>query len=149
MANERLPNERYPAGMNRPDMAGRPGMGGADMPGADMPGAGMTGAEYERAARMDSQLQPDPELTEGRASTGRMVAYAVGIAILLGAVFYGLNNASMHSNQASNPPASQSASTQPANKGAAPNNSPNVTTGAANDRTAPPPASTGQTNNAK
>ncbi|WP_315714521.1 MULTISPECIES: hypothetical protein [unclassified Bradyrhizobium] len=124
MANERLPNERYPDGMNRPDMTTRPGM----------PGADMTGADYERAARTDSQLQPDPELREGSASTGRIAAYALGIAILLGAVFYGLNNMSMRNDQASTTPASQSASTTKDNT------SPGVTTGAAGDRTAPPPA---------
>ncbi|WP_316203782.1 hypothetical protein [Bradyrhizobium sp. SZCCHNS3051] len=124
MANERLPNERYPDGMNRPDMTTRPGM----------PGADMTGADYERAARTDSQLQPDPELREGSASTGRIAAYALGIAILLGAVFYGLNNMSMRNDQASTTPASQSASTTKDNT------SPSVTTGAAGDRTTPPPA---------
>ncbi|MGJ5196124.1 MULTISPECIES: hypothetical protein [unclassified Bradyrhizobium] len=124
MANERLPNERYPDGMNRPDMTTRPGM----------PGADMTGADYERAARTDSQLQPDPELREGSASTGRIAAYALGIAILLGAVFYGLNNMSMRNDQASTTPASQSASTTKDNT------SPGVTTGAAGDRTTPPPA---------
>ncbi|MGY3452109.1 hypothetical protein [Bradyrhizobium sp. USDA 4353] len=141
MANERLPNERYPDGMNRPDMSTRPGMG------ADMTGAGMTGTEYERAARMDSRLQPDPELTEGRASTGRMAAYALGIAILLGAVFYGLNNMSVNNNQASTTPATQSASTK---NGTTPNGSPGVTTGAAGDRTTPSPAApSGQSNTAK
>ncbi|MGJ4883078.1 MULTISPECIES: hypothetical protein [unclassified Bradyrhizobium] len=124
MANERLPNERYPDGMNRPDMTTRPGM----------PGADMTGADYERAARTDSQLQPDPELREGSASTGRIAAYALGIAILLGAVFYGLNNMSMRNDQASTTPAAQSASTTKDNT------SPGVTTGAAGDRTTPPPA---------
>ncbi|CCD92890.1 conserved hypothetical protein [Bradyrhizobium sp. ORS 375] len=142
MANERLPNERYPDGMNRPDMSTRPGMSGAGMTGAGLTEPGMTGTEYERAARMDSRLQPDPELTEGRASGGRIAAYAVGIAILLGAVFYGLNNMSMHDNQASTTPTSQTASKQPA-----PNSSPGVTTGAAGDRTTPPPAPAGQTNN--
>ncbi|MGJ4894509.1 hypothetical protein [Bradyrhizobium oligotrophicum] len=124
MANERLPNERYPDGMNRPDMTTRPGM----------PGADMTGADYERAARTDSQLQPDPELREGSASTGRIAAYALGIAILLGAVFYGLNNMSMRNDQASTTPAAQSASTTKDNT------SSGVTTGAAGDRTTPPPA---------
>jgi hypothetical protein len=142
MANERLPNERYPDGMNRPDVAGRPGM-----TGADMTGAGMTGSEYERAGRMDSELQLDPELREGPASTGRIAAYALGIAILLGAVFYGLNNMSVHNDQASTSPASQSASTT---TGRTSNGSPGVTTGAAGDRTTPPPAApSGPTNNAK
>ncbi|CCD98128.1 hypothetical protein [Bradyrhizobium sp. STM 3809] len=144
MANERLPNERYPDGMNRPDMSTRPGVTGAGMTGAGLTEPGLTGAEYERTARMDSRLQPDPELTEGRASGGRIAAYAVGIAILLGAVFYGLNNMSMHNDQAGNAPASQTASKTPA-----PNSSPGVTTGAAGDRTTPPPAPAGQNNNAK
>ncbi|MGJ5048457.1 hypothetical protein ACQR09_15435 [Bradyrhizobium oligotrophicum] len=138
MANERLPNECYPDGMNRPDMTTRPGMAGADM----------TAAEYERAARMDSQLQPDPEQREGSASTGRIAAYALGIAILLGAVFYGLNNMSMRSDQASTTPASQSASTSNGSS----NSSSGVTTGAAGDRTTPPPAAPKaptNTNNAK
>jgi hypothetical protein len=140
MANERLPNERYPDGMNRPDTTTRPGMGAADTTGA-----GMTGTEYERAARMDSRLQPDPELSEGRASTGRMAAYALGIAILLGAVFYGLNNMSMRKDQASTTPASQSASTT---NGGSAKTSPGVTTGAAGDRTTPPPAApSGPANN--
>ena len=146
MANERLPNERYPDGLNRPDMAGRPAMSGADMIGADITGAGMAGSEYERAARLDSRLQPDPELTEGRSSTGRITAYALGIAILLGAVFYGLNNMSVHNDQASTTPASQSASTS---NGGASNSSPGVTTGAAGDRTTPPPAPAGQNNSGK
>ncbi|MGJ4925774.1 hypothetical protein ACQR1I_10675 [Bradyrhizobium sp. HKCCYLS2038] len=137
MANERLPNERYPDGMNRPDMPPRPDMTTRPgMAGSDMTGAGMTGSEYERAARMDSQLQPDPELTEGRSSTGRVAAYALGIAILLGAVFYGLNNMSTRNDQASTTPASQSTSTT---SGKA-NTAPGVTTGAAGDRTTPPPA---------
>ncbi|WP_316194056.1 hypothetical protein [Bradyrhizobium sp. SZCCHNRI3052] len=136
MANERLPNERYPDGMNRPDMTTRPGMPGADMTGADYERAARTDSQLQpdRAARTDSQLQPDPELREGSASTGRIAAYALGIAILLGAVFYGLNNMSMRNDQASTTPASQSASTTKDNT------SPGVTTGAAGDRTTPPPA---------
>ncbi|MGJ4950466.1 hypothetical protein [Bradyrhizobium sp. HKCCYLS20291] len=146
MANERLPNERYPDGMNRPDMPPRPDMTTRPgMAGSDMTGAGMTGSEYERAARMDSQLQPDPELTEGRSSTGRVAAYALGIAILLGAVFYGLNNMSTRNDQASTTPASQSTSTTNGNGNG--NTSPGVTTGAAGDRTTPPPAPAGQSNN--
>jgi len=40
----------------------------------------------------DSNLQPDPELVEGRAGSGRIAVYAVAAAVLLGAVFYGLNS---------------------------------------------------------
>jgi hypothetical protein len=58
-----------------------------------------TDSEMRRAARVDNELQPDPELAEGRASGGKMAIFALGIAILLGVVFYGLNNTSI--NQAS------------------------------------------------
>ena len=52
--------------------------------------------EYRRAARLDSELQPDPELAEGRASGGKVAMFAVGIAVILGAVFYGLNNTTIN-----------------------------------------------------
>ncbi|UFZ06393.1 hypothetical protein LQG66_08895 [Bradyrhizobium ontarionense] len=136
MANERLPNERYPDGMNRPDMPPRP----------DITGAGMTGTDYERTPPFDSRLQPDPEPTNGPASTGRIAAYALGIALLLGAVFYGLNNMSVRNDQASTTPASQSASPP---SGSTSNGSPGVTTGAAGDRTTAPAAPSGQTNTVK
>ena len=47
------------------------------------------------AAPLDNELQPDPELAEGPASGGRIALFAVGIAVILGAVFYGLNNSSI------------------------------------------------------
>jgi hypothetical protein len=46
--------------------------------------------------RMDSELQADPELGEGPASGGKVAAFAIAIAVVLGAVFYGLNNSSMN-----------------------------------------------------
>ena len=46
----------------------------------------------DRAARLDNELQMDPELAEGPASGGRIAMFAVAIAVVLGAVFYGLNN---------------------------------------------------------
>ena len=116
MADDRFPNDPY-----------RPGMGDDD---------------YLRAARRDADLQPDPELGEGPASTGRIALFAVAIALILGAVFYGLNNTSV--NQASTEPpaktAQQTPSTSPANPAAPPgmrdvtprsNTQPGVTTGAA------------------
>ncbi|MGJ5181425.1 hypothetical protein ACQR16_32130 [Bradyrhizobium oligotrophicum] len=136
MANERLPNERYPDGMNRPDMSTHP----------DSTGAGMTGTEYERTPPLDSRLQPDLEPTTAPSSTGRIAAYALGIALLLGAVFYGLNNMSVRNDQATTTPTSQSASNP---NGSTSNSSPGVTTGAAGDRTTPPAAPNGPTNNAK
>jgi hypothetical protein len=116
MANERIPDERIP---RDPYLAGM-----TDVP----PMAG--------ASRMDTELQPDPELAEGRSSTGKVAAFALGIAILLGAVFYGLNNSSTGNNQASNPPPSQSAQTQSANP--SDNKLPGVTTGTATNRPTPP-----------
>ena len=76
MANERIPNDPY---------AGNP---------ADAPYRVNREDEYRRAARLDNELQPDPELAEGPASGGRIAMFAVAVALVLGAVFYGLNNSS-------------------------------------------------------
>ena len=51
-----------------------------------------------RASRHDNELQVDPELAEGPASNGKIVIAAIAIAVLLGAVFYGLNNSTTHQN---------------------------------------------------
>jgi len=116
--------------------------------------AGMSDVPPRTPQQLDADLQPDPELAEGRSSTGRVAAFALGIAILLGAVFYGLNNSSTGNNQASNPPPTKSAQTQPANP--SDNKAPGVTTGAATNRATPPagsqmdqsaPPPTGQNNN--
>jgi hypothetical protein len=103
--------------------------------------------EYRRAARSDNELQPDPELTEGPASSGKIALFAVAIALVLGAVFYGLNNTSVH--EASTAPPAQTAQTQPANPAAPPgmrdvtprkSTEPGTTTGSAANRPATPPA---------
>jgi hypothetical protein len=52
--------------------------------------------EYRRAARLDNELQTDPELAEGPASGAKVAMFAVAIAVVLGAVFYGLNNSSIN-----------------------------------------------------
>lgn len=107
-------------------------------PRNDAYGANLTDSEFSRSQRIDNQLQPDPELAEGPATTGKVAVFALGIAVLLGAVFYGLNNSSTGSNQASNPPATQSA------QAPADNSAPGVTTGAATNRpTAPASSATG------
>jgi hypothetical protein len=63
----------------------------------------------------DDQLQADPQLAEGPASGAKVAMYAVAIAIVLGAVFYGLNNRTV--DQATTP--SQTAQqVQPANPAA-------------------------------
>ncbi|MDF0517872.1 hypothetical protein P0R31_11580 [Bradyrhizobium yuanmingense] len=119
MADDRFPNDPY-----RPNLADD---------------------EYSRAARRDADLQADPELGEGPASSGKIAMFAVAVALVLGAVFYGLNNSST-TNEASNTSASQTAQTQPTNPAAPPgmrdvtprsNTEPGVTTGAAPNRPAP------------
>ena len=119
MADDRFPNDPY-----RPNLADD---------------------EYLRTARRDADLQADPELGEGPASSGKVALFAVAIALVLGAVFYGLNNTSS-TNQASNAPTSQTVQTQPANPAAPPgmrdvtprtNTAPGVTTGAAPSKPAP------------
>jgi len=120
MADERFPNDPY-----RPNLADD---------------------EYARAARRDADLQADPELGEAPASSGKVALFAVAVALVLGAVFYGLNNTSM-TNQASNAPATQTDQQAPSTNPAAPpavrdvtprnNTEPGVTTGAAPSRPAP------------
>jgi hypothetical protein len=100
--------------------------------------------EYRRAARLDNELQPDPELAEGPASGGKVAMFAVAIALILGAIFYGLNNTTI--NQAGTSSTAQTTS-QPSPP-AAPraNSGPGMTTGAAPARPQAPPSSapTGQ-----
>jgi hypothetical protein len=95
--------------------------------------------EYRSAARRDAELQ------EGPASSGKVAMFAVAIALVLGAVFYGLNNTTT-GNQASNTPTSQTAQTTTANPAAPPgmrdvtprtNTEPGMTTGAAPSKPAP------------
>ena len=94
-------------------------------------------------AQIDDDLQVDPELTEGPASNTRIALSAVGIAVVLGLVFYGLNSSSTnHQNAATAPTpatAQNSASTSPpaAPPGMrdvtprSPNTGPGTTTGSA------------------
>lgn len=111
--------------------------------------------EIRRATLRDGELQVDPELEEGSTSGSRIALYAVGAALVLGVLFYGLNSSNMH--QAGTTPASQSAQTEPASPPAAPpgvrdvtprpadtfNANPGTTTGAAPTRPIPPAGTTG------
>jgi hypothetical protein len=120
--------------------------------------AGLTDDDIRRQARLnslDNELQPDPELAEGPANGAKIAMFAVAIAVVLGAVFYGLNNSSV--NQAGTTPPSQTAQTQP-NPAAPPgmrdvtpkaNNQPGMTTGAATDRPATPPSAPAATDKNK
>src|SRR5712675_2376721 len=109
--------------------------------------ASLSDDEFRRQTRLnslDNELQPDPELAEGPASGGKIAMFAIAIAVVLGAVFYGLNNTTI--NQAGTTPPSQTAQTQPANPAAPPgmrdvtpksNTRPGMTTGAAPASPAP------------
>src|SRR3979490_1229921 len=131
MAHERNPNDPYRS---------------ADDPYR----SNLTDDDIRRQARLDSELQADPELAEGPASSGKVAMFAIAIAVVLGAVFYGLNNTTI--NQAGTTLPAQTAQTQPASPPAAPpgmravtpraNDQPGMTTGAAPARPATPPAIT-------
>jgi len=124
MANQRIPNDPY-----------------------DPPRSGLSD-EVGRPSRFDTDMQPDPELDEGPASSGRIAMFALGIALVLGAVFYGLNNTSVH--EAQTAPPKSVAESQPAAPQAPPgmrdvtpkpNTSPGTTTGAAPSNPTPPQSS--------
>jgi hypothetical protein len=129
MTNERIPNDPY-----------------------DPYRSGLSDDDFGRRQRFDNDLQVDPELQEGPASSSKIALFAVGLALVLGAVFYGLNNTSIKDAQTS-PPAqtAQTQSTPPqappgmrdvtpkANTGA--NTAPGMTTGAATNRATPPQSS--------
>lgn len=95
--------------------------------------------ERRSPADVDNDLQVDPEMAEGPASNTRITLFAVGIAVVLGVVFYGLNHSSTQ----------QQASTAPIHT----NSQPGTTTGAAPARpqtSSPTPTNPGgaATNNA-
>ena len=109
----------------------------------------LTDEDIRRQARLEGELQADPELAEGPASGTKVAMFALAIAVVLGAVFYGLNNSTV--NQAGTSPATSTAQNQ---SPAAPSGmrdvtprskmEPGTTTGAAPARPAPPPASSPQ-----
>jgi hypothetical protein len=109
--------------------------------------------EIRRQARLnglDNEIEPVPELADGPGNGGKIAMFAVAIAVVMGALFYGLNSTSV--NQAGTSPPSQTAQTQPASPPAAPpgmrdvtphnNDQPGMTTGAAPQRPATPAPST-------
>src|SRR6266513_1599414 len=110
--------------------------------------AGLSEEEIRHQARLnslDNELQADPTLAEGSPSGAKVAMFAVAIAVVLGALFYGLNNTTV--NQAGTSPPNQTAQTQPANPAAPPgmrdvtprsNSGAGTTTGAAPPRPASP-----------
>src|ERR1700722_8863696 len=140
MANERIPNDPYRSSS-------------ADDPYRPADSAYRTRRaeeELRNAARLDNELQMDPELAEGPASGGRIAAFAVAIAVILGAGFYGLNHSTVNqagtSSTAQNTPSSPPAA-PPGMRDVTPranNMAPGQTTGAgpaAPARPQTPPAS--------
>jgi hypothetical protein len=71
----------------------------------------LTDDEIKRQARLDGELQPDLELAEGPASGAKVAMFAIAIALVLGAVFYGMNNSSI--NQAGTSSTAQNAQNAP------------------------------------
>ncbi|MGB3866831.1 MAG: hypothetical protein WBA29_14500 [Xanthobacteraceae bacterium] len=88
---------------------------------------------FSDARFIDNALQPDPELSEGPASPARIAIYAVAAAVILGALFYGLN-----SREQTTPGAAPTA------QSTAPTSTPKADRGVANsnltDQTKPPVA---------
>jgi hypothetical protein len=111
-----------------------------------------------RSSRLETDLQADPELAEGPAGGPKIALMALAIALLLGAVFYGLNNSPIHRNgtsstaQKSAPATAQNTTPTPppaTSPGNPPGSAkPGVTTGAAPSQTPPPPAPNAPANNA-
>ena len=102
--------------------------------------------DMSRPARLDNELQPDPVLEETGPSTGKIAAFAVAIALVLGALFYGMNNSSVTT---ATTDSARTAQTQPATPSTSPgmrdvtprtNSEPGTTTGAAPARPDPEPA---------
>jgi hypothetical protein len=87
MANERFPDDPYRSNLSEDD--------------------------FRRQAPLDNELQPDPELAEGPASGAKVTMFAVAIALVLGAIFYGLNNTTI--NQAGTSSTAQNTVTPRAN----------------------------------
>jgi hypothetical protein len=113
---------------------------------------GRSDEEMRRPARLnnlDNELQADPELAEGPASGAKIAMYAIAIAVVLGVVFYGLNNSTV--NQAGTTPPSETAQQTPPANPAGPsgmrdvtpraNTEPGTTTGAATTNRPTPPSS--------
>lgn len=93
-----------------------------------------------RPSRFDDELQPDLEMTEGPASSGRMAAYAIAALLIVGAVLYGIAHTSTSDTASTTPPppASNTAANRPApmppparDMAPRPNSEPGTTTGAA------------------
>jgi hypothetical protein len=100
--------------------------------------------EFRRQARLDNELQVDPELADGPASGSKVAMFAVAIAVVLGAVFYGLNSSTINhagTSTAQNTTQTSPPAAPPGMRDVTPrsNTEPGVTTGAAPARPQTPP----------
>ncbi|MBV9560203.1 MAG: hypothetical protein JOY90_07050 [Bradyrhizobium sp.] len=127
MSNERIPTDPYDRIPADPDVER------LDDPSP----RGRTGLEEEF---------PDPETGERPMTTGKIALFALCVALVLGAVFYGMNHTG--SDQASTTPPSQTAQTAPSSPPAPSgardvtprtNDQPGMTTGAASTNRPTPP----------
>jgi cytoskeletal protein RodZ len=131
MANLRSPNDPYRS---------------ADDPYRSRDDPYRSNDEIRRQARLDSELQADPELAEGPVSGGRIAMFAIAIALVLGAVFYGLNSSSINqagtSSTAQNTSQTSPPAAPPGMRDVTPraNTDQSTTTGAAPARPQTPPA---------
>jgi hypothetical protein len=108
-----------------------------------------TDSDIRRQARLEGELQADPELAEGPARSGKIAMFAVAIAVVLGAVFYGLNSSTVNqagtsstSSTAQNTPQTSPPTAPTGMRDVTPrtNAEPGTTTGAAPARPQAPPA---------
>lgn len=107
----------------------------ANQPSSKNPYRSERGDEIDRAVRSDSKLQPDPILQEGRPSSSRTTLLAIAVAVILGLVFYGLNDSNFRRSSTA-PPIQTTQSKSPA-----PNSQSGVTTGSAASHAAKPQSS--------
>jgi hypothetical protein len=128
MAHEPIPNEPY----RSPD---------------DSYLSNLSDDDIRRSARFDNDLQMIPELTGEPAGGAKVAMFAIAVAVVLGAIFYGLNNTSVHqagtSATAQNTTETSPPAAPPGMRDVTPrraNTDQDVTTGAAPVRPQMPPA---------
>ena len=105
----------------------------------------LPGDDFRRQPRIDQELPPDSEPAGDPASGGKIAMFAVAIAIVLGVIFYGLNDSSIRqagTSTAQNTNQSSPPAAPPGMRDVTPraNTDTGMTTGAAPARPQPPPA---------
>ncbi len=102
--------------------------------------------ERLQPTRLEDEMQPDLEMTEGPASSGRIAAYAIAALLIVGAVLYGIaHTSSDNTASTTTSPATDTAANAPApvpppvrDVTPGPNSQPGMTTGAAPSAPTPP-----------